>query len=135
MYSALAGFVEAGESLEQCMHREVAEEVGVQVDEPALLRQPELAVPAQPDDRLHRALDRRRHRAAGRRDRGRRSGSRLDALPNIPPRFSIAGHLIRDTLAAMPGGHRPGATVRATPPWSTAMRWKATCRRATCCAC
>src|SRR5450631_3856840 len=31
MYSALAGFVEAGESLEDCVHREVAEEVGVTV--------------------------------------------------------------------------------------------------------
>ncbi|MCU7374948.1 NAD(+) diphosphatase [Paucibacter sp. O1-1] len=31
MYSALAGFVEAGESLEDCLHREVAEEVGVAV--------------------------------------------------------------------------------------------------------
>ena len=31
VYSALAGFVEAGESLEDCVHREVAEEVSVQV--------------------------------------------------------------------------------------------------------
>ena len=31
MYSALAGFVEPGESLEQCVAREVAEEVGVSV--------------------------------------------------------------------------------------------------------
>ena len=31
MYSALAGFVEPGESLEQCVKREVAEEVGVQI--------------------------------------------------------------------------------------------------------
>ena len=31
MYSALAGFVEPGETLEQCVQREVAEEVGVSV--------------------------------------------------------------------------------------------------------
>ena len=31
IYSTLAGFVEAGESLEECAHREIAEEVGVRV--------------------------------------------------------------------------------------------------------
>src|SRR6478672_10812631 len=31
MYSALAGFVEAGESIEDCIHREVLEEVGIEV--------------------------------------------------------------------------------------------------------
>ncbi|QLG89954.1 NAD(+) diphosphatase [Chitinibacter bivalviorum] len=31
MYSAVAGFVEPGESLEQCAHREVLEEVGVRI--------------------------------------------------------------------------------------------------------
>lgn len=30
-YSVLAGFVEAGENLEQCIHREVSEEVGISV--------------------------------------------------------------------------------------------------------
>ena len=31
MYSALAGFVEPGESIEDCVHREVREEVGIEV--------------------------------------------------------------------------------------------------------
>lgn len=31
MYSALAGFVESGESIEDCIHREVREEVGIEV--------------------------------------------------------------------------------------------------------
>lgn len=31
-YSLIAGFVEAGESLEECVHREIAEEVGIRVD-------------------------------------------------------------------------------------------------------
>lgn len=31
MYSALAGFVEPGESIEDCIHREVREEVGIEV--------------------------------------------------------------------------------------------------------
>ena len=33
MYSVIAGFVEAGESLEEAIHREVAEEVGLRVGE------------------------------------------------------------------------------------------------------
>ena len=32
VYSTLAGFVEAGESLEECVHREIKEEVGIQVE-------------------------------------------------------------------------------------------------------
>ena len=32
MYSALAGFAEPGETLEQCVHREVLEEVGINVE-------------------------------------------------------------------------------------------------------
>ena len=32
VYSTLAGFVEPGESLEECIHREIREEVGVEVE-------------------------------------------------------------------------------------------------------
>ena len=34
VYSVLAGFVEAGETLEQAIHREIAEEVNIQVQNP-----------------------------------------------------------------------------------------------------
>jgi NAD+ diphosphatase len=33
MYSCLAGFVEPGETLEEAVHREVFEEVGIEIDE------------------------------------------------------------------------------------------------------
>lgn len=33
-FSVLAGFVEAGETLEECIHREVSEEVGIEIREP-----------------------------------------------------------------------------------------------------
>ncbi|MFO1273880.1 MAG: hypothetical protein U1F50_19775 [Rubrivivax sp.] len=32
----------------------------------------------------------------------------IDALPNIPPRFSISGHLIRDSVQALSEGRVPG---------------------------
>ncbi len=71
MYSALAGFVEPGETIEDCIHREVREEVGVEVGGICLLREPVLGIPAFADDRLHRRV--RRRRARPRRDRDRRS--------------------------------------------------------------
>lgn len=100
MFSALAGFVEPGESLEECVHREVAEEVGVRVRElryygsqswpfPHSLM---LAFTAEwaageiviQEDEIESA-----------------AWFPIDALPPIPPRFSISGHLIRDTVAAL----------------------------------
>ena len=107
-YSALAGFVEAGESLEDCVTREVYEEVGVQVRSLRYYGSQSWPFPhslmvaftaqwasgeivAQPDEIEHAAW------------------FAVDALPDIPPRFSIAGHLIRDTVSAMREARRPGA--------------------------
>ncbi|HEY9102548.1 NAD(+) diphosphatase [Chitinimonas sp.] len=100
MYSALAGFVEAGETLEECVHREVMEEVGVRVANLRYYGSQSWPFPhslmvaftaewvsgeivPQPGEIEHAAW------------------FPLDALPGIPPRFSIAGHLIRDTIDAL----------------------------------
>lgn len=103
MYSALAGFVEPGESLEDCVHREVAEEVGVRVRGlryygsqswpfphslmvayTAEWEQGEI-VPQEAEIEDAAWFD-------------------IDALPGIPPRISIAGHLIRDTVTTLRAG-------------------------------
>lgn len=102
VYSALAGFVEAGESLEECVHREVAEEVSVRVTDLRYYGSQSWPFPhslmvaytalwvggeivPQAGEIEHAAwFD-------------------IDALPKIPPRFSISGHLIRDTVAMLSG--------------------------------
>jgi NAD+ diphosphatase len=103
MFSALAGFVESGESLEDCVHREVAEEVGVRIQKlryygsqswpfPHSLM---VAFTAQwAGGEIVRQQD--EIEAADWFD--------IDALPQIPPRFSISGHLIRDTAEALRAG-------------------------------
>ncbi len=103
MYSALAGFVEAGESLEDCVHREVAEEVALQVDSLRYHGSQSWPFP-------HSLMVAFTARWAGGEIVPQASEIEdarwfpIDALPGIPPRFSIAGHLIRDTLAAMQAG-------------------------------
>lgn len=103
MYSALAGFVEAGESLEDCVHREVAEEVGLQVGDLGYYGSQSWPFP----NSLMVAFT---ARYAGGEivpqadEIEDAQWFALDNLPAIPPRFSIAGHLIRDTLARMQGG-------------------------------
>ena len=100
MYSALAGFVEPGESLEECVAREVAEEVGVQVRNLRYFGSQSWPFP-------HSLMVAFTAEWAGGEivpqpeeieDAG---WYPLDALPGIPPRFSIAGHLIRDTVERM----------------------------------
>jgi NAD+ diphosphatase len=103
MFSALAGFVEAGESLEDCVHREVAEEVGVRVRTLSYYGSQSWPFPHSlmvaftaewssgdivPQESEIESAD----------------WYRIDALPGVPPRFSIAGHLIRDTVERLRRG-------------------------------
>ena len=103
MYSALAGFVETGESLEECVHREVAEEVGVRVRDLRYYGSqswpfPHSLMVAYTAEWTGGDIVRQEEEIedAGWFD--------IDALPGVPPRFSIAGHLIRDTVEALRSG-------------------------------
>ncbi len=93
VYSTLAGFVEAGERVEDCVRREVFEEVGVRVGEPQYLLSQPWPFPSQLmlgfiaeyqsgeiqiDEK--EILDAR--------------WFRYDALPETPSRASVAGQLI-----------------------------------------
>ncbi len=102
MFSALAGFVEAGESLEDCVHREVEEEVGLKVNNLQYYGSQSWPFP-------HSLMVAFTAEWAGGEivpQAGEIEAAdwyALDALPNIPPRFSISGHLIRDTAARLGG--------------------------------
>lgn len=107
MYSALAGFVEAGESLEECVEREVAEEVGVRVADLRYYGSQSWPFP-------HSLMVAYTARWAGGEivpQPGEIEDAQwfaLDALPQIPARLSISGHLIRDTVLAMKEGRLRG---------------------------
>jgi NAD+ diphosphatase len=100
MFSALAGFVEPGESIEDCIHREVAEEVGVRVSNLRYYGSQSWPFP-------HSLMVAYTAEWAGgeivpQEDEIEAAGwFGIDALPGIPPRLSIAGHLIRDTVEAL----------------------------------
>lgn len=103
MYSALAGFVEAGESLEDCVHREVAEEVSVRITDLRYYGSQSWPFPHS----LMVAFTARWVEGEIVPQEGEieeASWFPIDALPGVPPRFSISGHLIRDTVEAMRGG-------------------------------
>lgn len=98
MYSALAGFVEPGETLEEAVHREVGEEVGVALSDVSYAG-------SQPWPFPHSLMIGFTARWAGgdiRIDESEIVDAgwyRADALPMVPPRISIARSLIDAFLA------------------------------------
>ncbi|MGQ8365566.1 NAD(+) diphosphatase [Glaciecola sp. 1036] len=102
MHSTLAGFVESAESLEQAVHREVFEEVGIQIKNlryfdsqpwpfPHSLMCGYLADYASGDIKV----DEKEILNADWFD--------VDHLPNTPPTVSIAGRLIKATIELIKG--------------------------------
>ena len=100
MYSALAGFVEPGESLEQCLAREVLEETGIKIANPRYFA-------SQPWPFPHSLMIAFVADYAG----GEITPApeeiedaqwfALDALPKLPNRISIARRLIDGVMAEM----------------------------------
>lgn len=105
MYSVIAGFVDAGESLEECVHREVREEVGLEVRDLRYFS-------SQPWPFPHSLMVAFTARHAGGEIRidGREivdaGWYRAGSLPRIPERVSVARRLIDWFVET--GGSRPG---------------------------
>ncbi len=96
MFSALAGFVEPGETIEDCIHREVREEVGIEVRDPVYFGSQSWSFP-------HSLMIAFTAEYAGgtlRPDETEIAEARWfapDALPAMPPSLSIARRLIDAT--------------------------------------
>lgn len=100
MFSALAGFVEPGETIEDCIRREVREEVGIEVQDPVYFGSQSWSFP-------HSLMIAFTAEYAGgtlRPDETEIAEARWfapDALPAMPPSLSIARKLIDATAARL----------------------------------
>ena len=97
-YSALAGFLEAGETIEDAIHREVREEVGVEVTNLRYFGSQSWPFP----NSLMIAFQAEYAGGELRPDPAELADAQWfapEALPQLPPRLSIAHALIEDTLA------------------------------------
>ncbi|MEO8536080.1 MAG: NAD(+) diphosphatase [Betaproteobacteria bacterium] len=108
MYSALAGFVEPGETIEDCIHREVREEVGIDVTDLQYFASQSWAFP-------HSLMIAYTARYAGgelRPDPSEIEDVRwfdVDALPGLPSTVSISRRLIEATVARLRAEYRASA--------------------------
>lgn len=107
VFTALAGFLEAGESVEEAVHREVAEEVGLRVRELRYFA-------SQPWPFPHSLMLAFTAEYAGgeiRVDEDEIAEARWfgpgDDIPRLPPGLSIASHLIDANLPAGVRRHTP----------------------------
>ena len=110
VYSALAGFVEAGEGLEQSLAREVREEVGVEIANPRYFSSQSWPFPHS----LMIAFNCDHAGGEIRVDPSEIESAQwfsVDNLPDLPNPISIARRLIDATVAAIRSEHRspPGA--------------------------
>ena len=106
MFSALAGFVEPGETIEDCVHREVREEVGIEVSAPVYFGSQSWAFPHS----LMIAFTAEYADGEVRADQAEIAEARWftpETLPTMPPSLSIARRLIDATakrLRELPPG-------------------------------
>ena len=101
-FSALAGFLEAGESAEDAVHREVREEVGIEVSKPVYFASQSWPFPhslmiAYTAEYLSGDLMPNGHEIA------EADWFSADNLPQLPPRMSISRALIDHTLQKLRG--------------------------------
>jgi len=106
MYSALAGFVEPGETLEQCVEREVQEEVGVRVRGLRYFASQPWPFPHSLMIAFHAEFESGEIRVDG-VEIEEAQWFDIGRLPRIPARISIARRLIDAAIVEMGGTPRP----------------------------
>ena len=109
-FSALAGFVEPGETLEQCVAREVMEEVSVRVTNLRYFASQPWPFPHSMMIAFHADYAGGEIHVDGVEIAEARWFD-IDALPNLPGKISIARRLIENALMEMQGGSgHPGTS-------------------------
>ena len=102
MYSTLAGFVEAGESVEQTLHREVLEEVGLQVKNLKYFGSQSWPFPNSLMLGFHAEYD-SGEIVCQDEEIADAQWFRIDNLPQIPPKTAISGWLIQEFIDQQQG--------------------------------